>query len=187
MKKYFSILLVAIVFISVPASAQTAAGNVTSKESLKSFVMSAKTRLDNVSSVSGLFTALREFRNDPKWKNGSIYLFIMQRPSGPEGGEIVVFNANNSDLEGTTLHVIDKDGKDIGHEIDKAVYKGNGFLEYNWDDPSISGDEVSEEGKAPGTSRKIVFAVNVKLFGEDFVLGSGFYPDPPPSSSQKKG
>lgn len=180
-------LLLASVFMVLPASASTVAGDVTDKETLKSFVMNAKDHLKSTSTASGLFATLRDFRDNKAWKDGSIYLFIMQRPSGPQGGEIVAFNAHNSNLEGTTLHVMDEDGKDVGHEIDKAVYQGDGFVKYKWDNPAVSGDEMSEKGKTPGTSRKIVYGVNVKLFGEDFVLGSGFYPDPPPASSDKKG
>ena len=180
-------LLLASVFMVLPASASTVAGDVTDKETLKSFVMNAKDHLKGTSTASGLFATLRDLRDNKAWNDGSIYLFIMQRPSGPQGGEIVAFNAHNSSLEGTTLHIVDADGKDVGHEIDKAVYQGDGFLEYRWDNPAVSGDEMSEEGKAPGTSRKIVYGVNVKLLGEDFVLGSGFYPDPPPASSDKKG
>ena len=162
--------------MAAPASAKTAA-DVTDKKTLKNFVMSAKDRLERASSVSGLFSTLREFRESKTWNDGAIYLFIMQRPSGPQGGEIVVFNAHNPSLEGTTLHVTDVDDKDVGHEIDKAVYQGDGFVEYKWDNPLISGDEVSGKGRASGTSLKVGYGVNVRIFGEDFVLGSGFYPD----------
>lgn len=192
MKKYFSkivfALLLAGAFTAVPASAAYTAADVKDKKSLKTFVTNAKERLEKASTVSELFAILREFRDSKKWNDGSIYLFIMQRPSGPQGGgEVVVFNAHNPSLEGTTLHVTDADGKDVGHEIDEAVYKGDGYVEYKWDNPSISGDEVGGTGKATGTSRKIGYGVNVTLFGEDFVLGSGFYPDSQSADSGKKG
>lgn len=191
MERYFSrivfALILAVVFMATPASAKTAA-DVTDKETLKNFVMNAKDRLERASTLSGLFSTLREFRDSKTWNDGAIYLFIMQRPSGPQGGEIVVFNAHNPGLEGTTLHVTDIDDKDVGHEIDKAVYQGDGFVEYKWDNPLISGDEVSGKGRAAGTSLKVGYGVNVSLFGEDFVLGSGFYPDSPSSGDgHKKG
>lgn len=191
-ERYFSKIvfafILAFVFMATSASAKTAV-EVADKETLKSFVMNAKNHLERTSTVSGLFATLREFRDSKEWNDGSIYLFIMQRPSGPQGGEVIVFNAHNPALEGTTLHVTDVDDKDVGHEIDKAVYKGDGFVEYKWDNPSVSGDEVSGEGRAPGTSQKIGYGVNVKLFGEDFVLGSGFYPASPSAgnSGDKKG
>ena len=189
MERYFSrivfALILAVAFMAVPASAKTAA-DVTDKETLKSFVMNAKDRLEHVSTVSGLFATLREFRDSKTWNDGAIYLFIMQRPSGPQGGEVVVFNAHNTSLEGTTLHVTDVDDKDVGHEIDRAVYQGDGFVEYKWDNPSVSGDEVSGEGRATGTSRKIGYGVGITLLGEDFVLGSGFYPDSPSAGSSGK-
>lgn len=190
-ERYFSrivfALILAVAFMATSASAKTAA-DVADKETLKSFVMNAKDRLEKTSTVSGLFATLREFRDSKTWNDGAVYLFIMQRPSGPQGGEIVVFNAHNPSLEGTTLHVTDVDDKDVGHEIDRAVYEGDGFVEYKWDNPLVSGDEVSGEGRATGTSLKVGYGVNVRLFGEDFVLGSGFYPDSPSSGSgDKKG
>ena len=189
MERYFSrtvfALILAGAFMATSASAKTAS-DVADKETLKIFVTNAKDRLEKTSTVSELFATLREFRDSKTWNDGAVYLFIMQRPSGPQGGEIVVFNAHNPSLEGTTLHVTDVDDKDVGHEIDKAVYQGDGFVEYKWDNPLISGDEVSGAGKATGTSLKVGYGVNVKLFGEDFVLGSGFYPDSPSSGSSDK-
>ena len=192
-QKYFSRVVLALILAGVfmvhPVSAKTAS-EVVNKETLKSFVMNAKDRLERAETLSEFFSTLREFREGKTWKDGSIYLVIMQRPSGPQGGEVVVFNAHNPALEGTTLHVTDVDDRDIGHEIDKAVYKGDGFVEYRWDNPSIVGDEVSGKGRASGTSLKVFYGVNVKLFGEDLVLGSGFYPDSSSagdSHSHKKG
>ncbi len=67
----------------LPASASTVAGDVTDKETLKSFGMNAKDHLKGTSTASGLFATLRNFRDNKAWKDGSIYLFIMQRPRGP--------------------------------------------------------------------------------------------------------
>ncbi len=162
------------------------AGDVVDKDTLKSFVTRAKNYIEAASTPSELFTVLRELRTDETWRKGSIYLFIIQRPT-KTGGEIVIFNASNRDAEGGSMHVLDVDGTDVGHEFEKMVYEGDGFIEYRWDNPAVSGDELNEPGKVPGTSRKLSYAVDISLIGhpEDLMLGAGFYLDTPPAS--KKG
>ena len=162
------------------------AGDVVDKDTVKSFVTRAKNYIEAASTPSELFTVLREFRTDETWRKDSIYLFIIQRPT-ETGGEIVIFNASNRDAEGGSMHVLDIDGTDVGHEFERKVYEGDGYIEYRWDNPAISGDELNEPGKVAGTSRKISYAVDISLIGhpEDLMLGAGFYPDPPPAS--KKG
>lgn len=162
------------------------AGDVVDKDTLKSFVTRAKNYIEAANTPSELFTVLRELRTDETWRKGSIYLFIIQRPT-ETGGEIVIFNASDRDAEGASMHVLDIDGTDVGHEFERKVYEGDGFIEYRWDNPAVSGDELNEPGKVPGTSRKLSYAVDLTLIGhpEDLMLGAGFYLDPPPAS--KKG
>ena len=163
------------------------AGDVVDKKTLKSFVLRAKSYIEAASTPSELFAVLRELRVDETWRKDSIYLFILQRPT-ETGGEIVIFNASNRDAEGGSMHVLDIDGTDVGHEFEKVVYEGgDGYIEYSWDNPAVSGDELNEPGKVAGTSRKLSYAVDISLIGhpEDLMLGAGFYLDPPPAS--KKG
>ena len=162
------------------------ASDVVDKNTLKSFVTRAKHYIEAASTPSELFTVLRELRTNETWRKGPIYLFIIQRPT-ETGSEIVIFNASNRDAEGTSMHVVDLDNSDVGHEFEKVVYEGDGFIEYRWDNPAVSGDELNEPGKVAGTSRKLSYAVDVSFIGhpEDLMLGSGFYRDPPPAS--KKG
>ena len=193
----FGIILVAAIAVMVlPALAGDTVGgagknivtasDVIDKDTLKSFVARAKDHIEAASTPSELFAVLREFRTDEAWRKGSIYLFIIQRPT-ETGGEIIIFNASNRDIEGESMHVVDIDGTDVGHEFEKKVYSGDGFLEYRWDNPAVSGDELNEPGKVPGTSRKLSYAVDLSIFGhpEDLMLGSGYYLDPPPA--KKKG
>lgn len=162
------------------------AAEVVDKDTLKSFVTRAKNHIEAASTPSELFTVLRELRTDETWRKDSIYLFIIQRPT-ETGGEIVIFNASNRDAEGRSMHVVDVDGTDVGHEFERKVYSGDGFIEYRWDNPAVSGDELNEPGKVPGTSRKLSYAADLSILGhpEDLMLGAGFYLDPPPAS--KKG
>ena len=165
------------------------AGDVVDKETLKKFVTRAKNYIEAASTPSEVFAVLRELRSNEIWRKDSIYLFIIQRPTGT-GSEIVIFNASDRDAEGGSMHVLDIDGTDVGAEFEKMVYGGgDGYIEYRWDNPAVSGDELDEPGKVAGTSRKISYAVDISLsligHPEDLMLGSGFYPDPPPAS--KKG
>ena len=115
------------------------------------------------------------------WKSGPIYLFVMTEKG------LVVFNANNRELEDTTLNVVDKTGLNIGEAIIKLVEEEEeGFIDYYWDNPDVDGDETRDEdgklvpGKSPGTSlkRSYVKAVDVGDFsqGEKWIIGSGIYP-----------
>lgn len=173
----------------VPALAgdkgMVSAGDVVDKATVKSFVTRAKNYLEAAKTPSELFTVLREFRTDETWRKGSIYLFIIQRPT-PTGGEIVIFNASNRDAEGGSMHVLDIDGTDVGHEFERKVYEGDGFIEYSWDNPAVTGDELNEPGKVPGTSRKLSYAADVSFIGhpEDLMLGAGFYLDTPPAGKK---
>ena len=54
-------------------------------------------------------------------------------------------------------------------EILAAAAEGGGYVEYLWDDPAVAGDE--ETG-----SPKVGYAVPYAALGEEFILGSGFYP-----------
>ena len=54
-------------------------------------------------------------------------------------------------------------------ELLSAAAEGGGYVEYLWDDPAVAGDE--ETG-----SPKVGYAVPYTALGEEFILGSGFYP-----------
>ena len=179
--------------------------NQENRQALKKFVDHAKHHVEAAEHIEDLLILLSEFRNSPDWiaHESSIYLYIFT--AGEEEGhheeegdhsegededdghieEIAVFNANNPAIEGLNIHeMTDANGVEIAHELLEAATEGDGFGEYTWDDPRIEGDEVDEEGKSPGNSDKVGYAVTVQLLGGEkseldfFVLGSGFYPTP---------
>ena len=126
---------------------------------------------------------LRPCWRQPPWKDGSIYVFIMQEEAG--GIYRVVFNGNNPELENLDLNVKDEDGENVGKLISDALAgpDGEGFVEYKWDDPLNPDDDVDagepdEDGfrKAPGTSPKVSYIKSVDVQGLTFIFGSGFYP-----------
>ena len=63
----------------------------------------------------------------------------------------------------------DSNGVKIMQQILAAAAEGGGYVEYLWDDPKVAGDE--ETG-----SPKVGYAVPYTALGEEFILGSGFYP-----------
>ena len=173
---------------------KVAAGEITNedtpenREKLKKYVIGMGDHMREEMQKAG-----REFRNrllrlrpcwrQPPWKDGSIYIFIMQEL--PDGSQRVVFNGNNPEFEGPNLLVKDEDGENIGKLISDAISGPDeeGFIEYKWDDPLNPDDDVDagdrdEEGfrKAPGTSPKITYVKNIELAGIDFIFASGFYP-----------
>ena len=73
-------------------------------------------------------------------------------------------------LEGRNLYDLeDSNGVKIMQQILAAAAEGGGYVEYLWDDPAVAGDE--ETG-----SPKVGYAVPYTALGEEFILGSGFYP-----------
>ena len=112
------------------------------------------------------------------WKSDSVYVFVMNAETS-----IVVFNGNNPELNGAAFrNVLDEDGVDIEKEILKVAgaHGEGGFVEYKWDNPAISGDEVKEPGKSPGTSPKLTYVEARRYDGFErfgtFIFGSGIYP-----------
>ena len=161
--------LSSLFFAVNPAVAQSdatvTARDVVDRESLKAFVLEAREYLDSFETLSGYRDALESFRAGGEWKQGSVYLYV-----GTTDG-VVVFHAVDPDLEGRNLYDLeDSNGVKIMQEILAAAAAGGGYVEYLWDDPAVAGDE--ETG-----SPKVGYAVPYTALGEEFILGSGFYPE----------
>jgi hypothetical protein len=119
----------------------------------------------------------RVFRlDDGPWRHVATYIYIMD-----ERGN-VIFNGANRDIEQTNLwDFTPPDSSDtfIQRIIAAAEMPGGGFIDYNWDDPGITGDEPPGGG-AGGTSPKVGFAEAASLDPHDhlspvYVFGSGLY------------
>ena len=155
------------------------AGDVSTQDNLRTFLkwavnlISASFDLDPLLDPVILRKIFR-FEGGPL-RNGSTYIYIMDI----EGN--VIFNGNNRNIEQTDLWNFEGEGEDlfIRRIIEAARKDGGGFVEYDWDDPSIEGDEPDEAGAAGGTSSKLGYAVLYQEQQEDhsrtYVFGTGLY------------
>ena len=162
------ILALATLFPAVhPAVAQDAevtAGDVVDRETLKAFVLAAAAYADKATSLAEYLAVLQEFRTEGPWKQGSIYLFVFSTDG------TFLLHGDNPDLEGQNMiDLEDSNGVKILQELIAVAAEGGGYVEYLWPDPLVEGDE--ETG-----SPKVSYGIPYSALGQDFVLGSGFYP-----------
>ena len=149
---------------AIAQDAEVTAGDVVDRETLKAFVLAAKAYGDKASTLPEYLNILQEFRTEGPWKQGSIYLFLFST----EG--LFILHGDNPDLEGQNLiDLEDSNGVKIVQELIAVAAEGGGYVEYLWPDPLVEGDE--ETG-----SLKVSYAIPYSALGQDFVLGSGFYP-----------
>lgn len=148
-----------------PAIAQDSeitASDVVDRETLKAFVLAAAAYANKASSLPEYLNVLQEFRTQGAWKQGSIYLFVATTDG------LMILHGANPDLEGQNLYELeDVNGVKITQELLAAAAEGGGYVEYIWPDPAIEGDTGSP---------KVSYAIPYSALGQDFVLGSGFYP-----------
>ncbi|MXX85844.1 MAG: hypothetical protein F4Y71_05245 [Acidobacteria bacterium] len=105
------------------------------------------------------------FRDEGEWRHEDIYVFVLTM----EG--INFFQAPDPDWEGTDVsEQEDLNGVRLGQGLLEAARAGGGFVEYNWDNPAVEGDE--EDG-----SPKLAYAVPITVGEEPMLLGSGIYVD----------
>lgn len=165
-----TIVALATLWSAHPASAQDSeitAADVVDRETLKEFVHAALAYADQAATLPEYLGVLQEFRVEGRWKHGSTYIFI-----GIADGTII-FHAANPDLEGVNLWDLeDANGVKYTQELIAAAAEGGGFVEYLFDNPEIEGDE--EAG-----SPKVGYAAPYSAFGQDVIVGSGFYPESP--------
>lgn len=112
------------------------------------------------------------------WREGSTYIYILES----EGN--VIFHGANRDIEQKNVLDSNADDPDILEIIQELIAlgkQGGGFLEYNWDDPSVVGDEP-EDGSPGGDSPKLGYAKAIQINKGDedaepiyYIFGSGIY------------
>ncbi len=169
MKRLTAVLILALAALlpaAHPAIAQDAevtAADVVDRETLKAFVEAAKAYGDKASTLPEYLKILQEFRTEGPWKQGSIYLFLFTT----EG--LFILHGADPDLEGQNLiDLEDANGVKIVQELIAAAAEGGGYVEYLWPDPQIEGDTGSP---------KVSYAIPYSALGQNFVLGSGFFPE----------
>ena len=162
---------VPITYADLPEPAVTAS-EVVDRETLIAFVDEAA-RAYQVGVMSENYSGLIPIRNAFRqegghWKVGSIYLWVVS------GSGIVLFHGTESELEGRLANVdrVDVNGVRFVYELIKGARENEEgtFLRYNFDDPTIDGDE--ETG-----SPKIGYAKGFPVPNSDqkLIVGSGIF------------
>ena len=147
---------------AVAQEAEVTAGDVVDRETLQAFVHAAKAYADNATSLAEYLAVLQEFRTEGPWKQGSTYLFVFTTD-----GTFVLHGAS-PEFEGQNMiDLEDANGVKILQELIAVVADGGGYVEYLWPNPQIEEDTGSP---------KVSYAIPYSALGQDFVLGSGFYP-----------
>ncbi len=105
--------------------------------------------------------ALPEFEQDPRWKSGPIYLYLVDRESF-----IQIVSGGNPHLNGTSLEELeDSTGYRFIPEWAREVELfGEGLAYYEFNSPATGEIEP-----------KTAYARNVKFGGFDYMLGTGIY------------
>ena len=156
-----------------------------SEEDLENFVKGAIMRitetLEEGAGLRGNISGVQCLGREGPWKSGSIYLFIMT--AGARGNPPIVFlNGNNPEFTGGPfVNIFDEDGVDVGKIIVEAAgeHEKGGIVEYKWDNPLITEDDVNEPGMSPGRSPKISYVEGVRIPGRGvWIFGSGIYSPP---------
>ena len=145
------------------------AADVVDRATLRSFVQAASSAYAAAIDEAGFENhdaIVEAFRvDDGTWRDGDVYLYI----SEPDG--TFVFHGVNPSLEGQNLiRFTDLNGVMYVKELLDAAQGGGGFVEYYFDDPTVTGDE--ELG-----SPKVGYAELMVADGRELVMGSGIYPD----------
>ncbi|MCY4097934.1 MAG: cache domain-containing protein [Rhodospirillales bacterium] len=153
------------------AFAQVTAADVVDRSSLRAFVQHARAEAET--SVAGgtereayIFFD-REFRPRGRWRHGAVYLAV-NISAGADRGHLL-FHATRPDLEGRNMwNFRDRNGLLVLQEI--IARAGRDFVEYYFDDPTVSGDE--EDG-----SFKVGYGEQFVAGGRTLLITSGFYPE----------
>ena len=151
------------------------ASSVKDRDTLKNFVEKTVEFVDHAYKATrgnmDIAELLRVSSGKEAWKHNEIYLFAITNQG------LVVFNGNNPNMrQASTMNAVDENGVKIGERIIKVAKGGGGFVHYLWDNPLVEGDEITEVGKARGTSLKISYVKQIRLGDDTYILGSGIYP-----------
>lgn len=152
-----------------PYKPSITAEQVVDRATLKTFVEEASRIYAAMLERQSLSAVNQEFKLEGGyWKHEDIYVFVLDLDGN------VILHAGNPSLEGDNLiDLEDPNGVMIVKELIDLATSGGGYLEYYFDNPAISGDEV--EG-----SLKLGYSLEITSpelnNGEPAMIGSGFYP-----------
>ena len=147
---------------------EVTAADVVDRETLKAFVHGAKESFIATVEQIGLEQFMQQrhvFREEGSpWKKGSVYFFVFSTDGH------VLFHGVDTSLE---LNTSDLDKEDVNgvkylREIIRVAKEGGGFVQYNFDDPAVTGDEDTG-------SPKVTYAELFTFRDQDYVFGAGLY------------
>ena len=163
MIRMLSFVLVAIGLLGGAEKAAAAARDVVDRETLKNFVLEAKSLLESAQDEAARAAILETFRTDEKWRHGPIYIFITDF----EGTGF--FHATQPEREGVNnIDSEDSNGVKIVQQNIAAAQAGGGFTEYLFDNPAIEGEDEST---------KVSYVAPVEIEGASYYIGAGLYID----------
>ena len=147
---------------------EVTAADVVDRETLKAYVQGVLASFFTTVEQVGLEQFMQQrhiFREEGSpWRKGSVYFFFFST----EGH--VLFHGTDPSLEFNTsdLDKEDVNGVKYLRELIKAAKEGGGFVQYNFDDPAVTGDEDTG-------SPKISYAELFTFRDQEFVIGAGLY------------
>ena len=163
MIRMLSLVLVALGLLGAVEKAAAAARDVVDRETLKNFVLEAKSLLESAQDEAERTAILATFRTSEEWRHGSIYIFI----TGFDGTGF--FHATSPEREGTNnIDQEDSNGVKITQQNIAAAQAGGGFVEYLWDNPAIEGEDESP---------KVSYVAHIEIEGVSYYMGAGLYID----------
>ena len=168
MIRILSFVLVAIGLLGGVEKAAAAARDVVDRETLKNFVLEAKSLLESAQDEAERTAILEAFRTDEEWRHGPIYIFI----TSLDGTSF--FHAAKPEREGTNnIDQEDSNGVKITRQAIAAAQAGGGFTEYLWDNPAIEGEDESP---------KVSYVAPIEIEGTSYYIGAGLYPAAEPTN-----
>lgn len=160
MIRMMSFVLAGLGLFAGVEKAAAAAGDVVDRETLKTFVLEAKSLLESAQDAEERAAILETFRTE-EWKQGPIYLFI----TGYDGTSF--FHGAQPDREGSNnIDQEDSNGVQVTRQNIATAQAGGGFVEYLWDNPAIEGEDESP---------KVSYVVPIEIEGVSYYLGAGLY------------
>ena len=161
MIRRLSFVLVALGLLGGAEKAAADARDVVDRETLKDFVLEAKSLLESAQDEAARTAILETFRTDEKWRHGPIYIFITDF----EG--VSFFHAAKPEREGVNnIDQEDSNGVMVVQQNIAAAQAGGGFTEYLWDNPAIEGEDESP---------KVSYVAHIEIEGTSYYIGAGLY------------
>ena len=141
------------------------AGEVVDRETLATFVESAKTHIEGIyESGDALAPFLNSTREEGDWKHGNTFLMLLLLDG------TVLFHAGDVTASGKSLFELEDDtGKTVVRDLIEQGRLGGGHVDYTWDDPIDEEDDPA----------KVAYATSFfgKNYGNQVILVGGFYMD----------